>query len=95
MGVTFFLPMPKMETVEHFARISLTTKIIGSEKILSNDDVDKLVIARERYGIKGSLSVDEGCPTTKDAESEFRITLTKSELVDMIQLAVAELRSKA
>ena len=42
-----------METVEHFARISLTTKILGREKILSNDDVDKLIIAREKYGIKG------------------------------------------
>ena len=94
-GSDLFLAHAKMETVEHFARISLTTKILGSEKILSNDDVDKLIIAREKYGIKGPLSVDEGCPTTKDVENESRITLTKRELVDMIQLAVAELRSKA
>lgn len=93
-GSDLFLAHAKMETVEHFARISLTTKILGSEKLLSNDDVDKLIIARERYGVKGSFSVGEECPTTLDTESESRITLTKRELVDMIQLAVTELRSK-
>ena len=94
-GSDLFLAHAKMETVEHFARISLTTKILGREKILSNDDVDKLIIAREKYGIKGPLSVDEVCPTTKDVETDSRITLTKKELVDMIHLAVSELRSKA
>jgi L-fuculose-phosphate aldolase len=34
----------KMETVEHFARISLTTSILGKEVLLSSDDVSKLLV---------------------------------------------------
>src|SRR5512135_1250300 len=36
----------KMETVEHFARISLVTHVLGRQQLLSQEDVGKLVAAR-------------------------------------------------
>src|SRR5579864_7682200 len=39
----------KMETVEHFAKISLVTEILGRQVLLSESEVDKLLSARQRY----------------------------------------------
>lgn len=91
-GSDLFLAHAKMETVEHFARISLATKVLGRETLLSGEDVDKLLVAREKYGIKGPSPVGEGCPTLGGEESEPRITLTRSQLVDIIQSALMSLQ---
>jgi L-fuculose-phosphate aldolase len=91
-GSDLFLAHAKMETVEHFARISLTTKILGRETLLSGEDVEKLLVAREKYGIKGPLQIGEGCPTIEGEDREPRITLTKSQLVDIIQSALVSLQ---
>jgi L-fuculose-phosphate aldolase len=81
----------KMETVEHFARISLTTRILGKEVLLSSDDVSKLLVARERYGIKAPVKISETCPRVQPEEVDGTITLTKQELVDIIQAALERL----
>jgi L-fuculose-phosphate aldolase len=39
----------KMETVEHFAKVSLVTMVLGRQKLLSENDVEKLVAARALY----------------------------------------------
>ena len=39
----------KMETVEHFAKITLVTHLLGHEQPLSEKEVEKLVAARDRY----------------------------------------------
>jgi len=93
-GADIYQAHGKMETVEHFARISLTTHILGKETLLSSEDVDKLLVARERYGIKKPLKITEACPRVSDADLEPTITLTKSQLVDIIQSALAELQIK-
>ena len=41
----------KMETVEHFARISLVARQLGRERLLSRDEVNRLQDLRDRYGI--------------------------------------------
>jgi L-fuculose-phosphate aldolase len=94
-GADVYQAHAKMETVEHFARISLTTHIIGRETLLSADDVSKLLIARERYGIKAPLKISETCPRVEPATDEATITLTKTQLVDMIQSALVELINKS
>ena len=91
-GSDLFLAHAKMETVEHFARISLTTKVLGRETLLSGEDVDKLLVARQKYGIKGPSPVGEECPTLGEEEPEPRITLTRSQLVDIIQSALVSLQ---
>ncbi len=54
----------KMETVEHFAQIALVTHLLGRQQLLTQDDVGKLIDARERYGITGPSKSVAGCPVT-------------------------------
>jgi L-fuculose-phosphate aldolase len=41
----------KMETVEHFAQISLTARLLGGERLLARDEVLRLQGLRGSYGI--------------------------------------------
>ncbi|HJN45622.1 MAG: aldolase [Acidobacteria bacterium] len=50
----------KMETVEHFARISLVARQLGRERLLSREEVNRLQDLRDRYGIAAPAPI---CPT--------------------------------
>jgi len=39
----------RMETVEHFAKIALVTRQLGSQRLLDGPQLAKLVEARRRY----------------------------------------------
>src|SRR5437016_6584065 len=83
----------RMDTVEHFAKISIYTKILGRERLLSSEDVEKLWVQRQKYyGLEGSDAVpkDPMCPVT-DGISET-ISLTRSELIDLIEQVVSNLK---
>ncbi len=41
----------KMETIEHFARISLVARQLGRERLLSREEVVRLQDLRDMYGI--------------------------------------------
>src|SRR5215208_5105359 len=41
----------RMETIEHFAKISLVARTLGRENVLSRDEVDRLQGLRGMYGI--------------------------------------------
>ena len=41
----------RMETIEHFARISLVARTLGREHLLSRDEVERLQGLRGMYGI--------------------------------------------
>ena len=41
----------KMETIEHFARISLVARLLGRERVLSREEVVRLQDLRGMYGI--------------------------------------------
>ncbi len=47
----------KMETIEHFARISLVARQLGGEYLLSRNEVDKLQGLRGMYGIASPAPV--------------------------------------
>jgi L-fuculose-phosphate aldolase len=58
----------KMETVEHFAQIALVTHLLGRQKPLGEDEVEKLLLARVKYfGAKmaASMPVPVGPPPDK------------------------------
>jgi L-fuculose-phosphate aldolase len=38
-----------METVEHFAKISLVAHVLGRKELLSDENVDKLHVVRQKY----------------------------------------------
>jgi L-fuculose-phosphate aldolase len=48
-GSTLESAYMKMETVEHFARISLVTRMLGNEQLLGEKEVEKLHEVRHRY----------------------------------------------
>jgi L-fuculose-phosphate aldolase len=83
----------RMDTVEHFAKISIYTKILGKERLLSSQDVEKLWVQRQKYyGLEGSDSKakDPMCPIT-DPVSDT-ISLTRGELIDLIERVVSNLK---
>jgi L-fuculose-phosphate aldolase len=51
MGADVFAAYYKMETIEHFAKISLVARMLGGERLLSRDDVTRLEKLRGSYGI--------------------------------------------
>ncbi len=61
----------RMETVEHFARVSLVTELLGRQVLLSSADVEKLLEARRRYGIESAAPISEECPVTAEAMPEI------------------------
>jgi L-fuculose-phosphate aldolase len=83
----------RMDTVEHFAKISIYTKILGRERLLSSEDVEKLWVQRQKYyGLEGADATpkDPMCPVT-DGSSET-ISLTRGELIDLIERVVSNLK---
>ena len=47
----------KMETIEHFARISLVARLLGRENLLSREEVERLQGLRGMYGIAAPAPV--------------------------------------
>ena len=90
----------KMETVEHFACITMVTHLLGRQQLLSDEDVRKLVVAREKYGITTPAAQGAGCPVTAGAPSQpaaraategdgpERFSVTREELASIVKDAV-------
>ena len=53
----------KMETIEHFARISLVVRVLGRERLLSREEVMRLQDLRGTYGIAAPAPI---CPDGSD-----------------------------
>jgi L-fuculose-phosphate aldolase len=51
LGRDLYSAYYKMETIEHFAQISLVARQLGREHLLSREEVDRLQGLRGRYGI--------------------------------------------
>ncbi|MFQ5779064.1 MAG: class II aldolase/adducin family protein, partial [Terriglobia bacterium] len=88
----------RMETVEHFARISLAAHLLGRQQLLSREAVEKLGQARARYfGATGApaAALSEVCPVTADGRplaapgaASDRFWVSREELEAMIDEAV-------
>ncbi len=91
----------KMETVEHFARISLVTHLLGRHQLLSQEDVSKLLSARERYGISSPPGgMPPACPVTEapppkataasaaPAVAGNKFVVTRDELTSIVEEAM-------
>ena len=88
----------RLETVEHFAQVSLATELLGKQVLLSGRDVEKLLAARVRYGTKTAAPVTPGCPVTRDSAGSAsgepeRISVTRRELEALIEEAVRKDRA--
>lgn len=78
----------KMETVEHFAKISLVTELLGRQVLLSGSEVDKLLAARARYFGPGTPAVERSssCPVTDGVEeTPDRARVSRQELEALVR----------
>src|ERR687891_2618546 len=51
LGSDLFAAYFKMETIEHFAKISFIARMLGGERLLSREEVDRLQGLRGKYGL--------------------------------------------
>src|SRR4029079_294770 len=63
VGSDLFGAYYKMETIEHFAKISLVARQLGRENLLSREEVNRLQDLRGRYGIAAPAPL---CPPGSD-----------------------------
>jgi L-fuculose-phosphate aldolase len=66
LGKDVFAAYYKMETIEHFARISLVARLLGREHLLSREEVDRLQGLRGMYGIAAPAPVCVDPPAGED-----------------------------
>jgi L-fuculose-phosphate aldolase len=64
LGGDLFAAYFKMETIEHFAKISLVARLLGGENLLSRKEVDRLQGLRGMYGIAAPAPI---CPPESSA----------------------------
>ena len=80
LGTDLFGAYYKMETIEHFAKISLVARLLGGERLLSRQEVDRLQGLRGMYGIaapapicqpdESALGVAVNCQTVFAPETD-------------------------
>jgi L-fuculose-phosphate aldolase len=80
----------KMETVEHFARISLVAELLGGANVLPKTEVDKLLDARGRYGIKSRAGAQPDCPVVAEdlPQNGDKFFVTREELIALVDEAL-------
>ena len=76
----------RMETVEHFARISLVAELLGGPTVLPRLEVDKLLDSRTRYGVKSRAGGQPDCPVVaEDLDgTQEKFVVTREELVALV-----------
>jgi len=65
LGADVFAAYYKMETIEHFAKISLVARMLGGERLLSREEVTRLEKLRGSYGIAAPAPI---CPEPSAAD---------------------------
>lgn len=83
----------KMEVIEHFAEVSLVSRLLGGERLLPRREVSRLLSLRSKvYGLEGPIGGAE-CPIPAEGASaagEGQIQLTREELIELILDAIRE-----
>jgi L-fuculose-phosphate aldolase len=88
-GADVYKAFFKMETVEHFARITFVAEMLGGAKALPRLEVDKLLDARTRYGVKAKVAGEPGCPVAaEEISGEERFYVTREELIALVDEAL-------
>lgn len=82
----------KMETMEHFAQISLTARLLGQENVLSRENVQKLMQVREKLGVKGR---NPGCLTcASDGNCSPAVAPAAAPDADLVRRITAEVKKR-
>jgi L-fuculose-phosphate aldolase len=70
VGADLYSAYYKMETIEHFAKISLVARLLGRENLIAREEVERLQELRGTYGIKAPAPIcadDSAPPSLADA----------------------------
>jgi L-fuculose-phosphate aldolase len=68
VGVDLYSAYYKMETIEHFAKISLVARLLGRENLIAREEVERLQELRGTYGIKAPAPIcADDAPSAADA----------------------------
>jgi L-fuculose-phosphate aldolase len=82
----------KMETMEHFARITLVAELLGGAKPLPRREVEQLFKSRERYGVCSHSRMEPGHPRVAEDRNGHRHgerpEVTRDEVLSMIEDAL-------
>jgi L-fuculose-phosphate aldolase len=76
VGTDLFSAYYKMETIEHFAHISLVARMLGRENLISREEVMRLQELRGTYGIKAPAPIcadpvdDPTCQTVQAPQGD-------------------------
>jgi L-fuculose-phosphate aldolase len=70
LGKDVFSAYYKMETIEHFAKISLVARLLGGERVLSREEVLRLQGLRGRYGIAAPAPICDDAASGNPAECQ-------------------------
>src|SRR6185295_10042422 len=57
VGSDLYAAYYKMETIEHFAKISFVARLLGGENLIAREEVDRLQELRGTYGIKAPAPI--------------------------------------
>ena len=68
VGTDLYGAYYKMETIEHFAKISLVARLLGRENLIAREEVERLQELRGTYGIKAPAPIcADDAPSAADA----------------------------
>jgi L-fuculose-phosphate aldolase len=70
VGTDLFSAYYKMETIEHFAKISLVARLLGRENLIAREELLRLQELRDTYGIKAPAPI---CSTEPEPDVECQI----------------------
>jgi L-fuculose-phosphate aldolase len=100
IGSDLYAAYYKMETIEHFAKISLVARLLGGERLLSREEVARLQGLRGSYGIAAPAPICPD-PVAADADAapvDCQVVLAPSSpgqrLVPEERLAAARIRAE-
>jgi len=93
-GPDLFTAFGRMESVEHIARVTLVTELLGKQNLLSGGDVAQLLALRARAGVGPPATAHAEPLVISDANETERITLTRQELDALIDDALRNHRSR-
>jgi L-fuculose-phosphate aldolase len=71
IGKDLFGAYYKMETIEHFAHISLVARMLGGERLLTQQEVDRLQGLRDHYGITSPAPICAEPSNQEQAECQI------------------------
>ena len=69
VGSDLFSAYYKMETIEHFAKISLVARLLGRENLIAREELLRLQELRDTYGIKAPAPICSTEPADAVARS--------------------------